>query len=38
MFFRVFSFNNLPKYSFFIINQGAKSRPWKMVIIRVSLN
>ena len=27
MFFGVFSFNTLPKYSFFIINQGAKSRP-----------
>jgi hypothetical protein len=27
MFFGVFSFNDLPKYSFFIINQGAKSRP-----------
>jgi hypothetical protein len=26
MFFGVFSFNDLPKYSFFIINQGAKSR------------
>ena len=37
-FFGVFSFNTLPKYSFFIIDDGAKSRPWKIVIIRVLLN